>query len=82
MNKVVVYTPVEDFFYNTALGSTIVGWFFVVLISIAFGLICNSILGGSITHPNRRTSNKTIIGDISSVVLVVLSVITFYKLLF
>ena len=44
MEHVVVYTPLENFFYNTPFGASIVAAFFSVLVSTIVGMLIGEML--------------------------------------
>ncbi len=70
MNKTVVYTPAEDFFYNTEIGSTFMLLFFMVLLSIAIGAVMTTV-------PKKASETTRVVIGVISGLIVLATIATF-----
>lgn len=44
MQRVVIYTPQEDFWYNSVLGANLLSWFMIILLSAFIGFTASALL--------------------------------------
>jgi hypothetical protein len=58
-NSVVVYTPQENFFYNTTEGSTLLAYFFAIITGMMLGAVVSECLS-----KNFSDRVKSIVGAI------------------
>ena len=69
---IVVYSPLENFFYNTDGGATVIAYFFLFIVSALVGATLSAMLGASNRIANNDTA-KTIAG-------LVIGIATFFAL--